>query len=164
MATTRPGQQGTGVRPYAGFSPKSPASGSKSSATVTRLLSIGIGGRRRKTGIGGKRVSFQPKSGVTGDTLGGSKTVKELTQEQIDNLTEFGKIQMGIEEITNPVIPEIPILPDKIDIPDGIEIPLSELVLESQVERDIYEPTLQQKIETEDDIGLLLAIITAHES
>jgi len=77
MAKTRHGQKGIGVRPYAGFVPKNPASGPKSSATVTRLLSIGIGGRRRKTGkgegpftrlttmaINGRRVVFEPKNPI----------------------------------------------------------------------------------------------------
>jgi len=78
MAKTRPGQKGVGVRPYGGFSPKSPASGPKSSDNVTRLLSIGIGGRKRlgsnkgtgpftrltSMGINGRRVAFEPKNPI----------------------------------------------------------------------------------------------------
>ena len=75
MAKTRHGQKGIGVRPYLGFSPKKPASGPKADGQVTRLTSIGIGGRRRLSGkgtgpftrltsmaINGRRVSFQPKT------------------------------------------------------------------------------------------------------
>lgn len=75
MATTRHGQSGIGVKPYLGFSPKTPASSPKASGKVTRLTSMGIGGRRRvdgkgrgqftrltSMGINGRTVEFEPKT------------------------------------------------------------------------------------------------------
>jgi len=214
MATTRHGQKGIGVRPYAGFSPKTPAL-PKGTGQFTRLLSIGIGGRRRlasskgigpftrltSMGINGRRVEFvakKPAGGGKGEgqftrlltyAIGGKRVVfvakspadtdstlggaPKYTDEQLKAMDDFGRIQMGLptkeqeesqeisEEIIIPDIPEISILPDK-EI--TLDLPESELVQLSQVRQESFEPTLQEKISEEDDIGLILAIITAHEN
>lgn len=90
MAKTRPGQTGVGLEAYGGFSPKTPASNSPHNGNFTRLLSIGIGGRRRLTaskgigpftrltsiGINGRRVSFVAKSPAGG----GGKGVGQFTR------------------------------------------------------------------------------------
>ena len=173
MAKTRHGQTGIGERPYAGFSPKSPAASAKGTGKFTRLSQIGIGGRRYKYigarnsgpftrltsfGIGGQRVAFIAKSPVTTDISGGSKGTKrkkKLTAEQILGLDTFGRIQMGL-----PVSePETLIAPETIESPETIIAPSEQEITILGEGLGIPEP-----IEIDDDILLILAILEAHNA
>jgi len=98
------------------------------------------------------------------DEVGAAKKVrtKKLTQAEIDGLEAYGKARMGIvDEIVTPEVLEKGILPETIDLPEAIEVPLRELV---PVSHDEFTPTIQDKIRDEEDIGLILAIISAHEA
>ena len=219
MATTRHGQKGIGVRPYAGFSPKSPAAGPKSSANVTRLLSIGIGGRKRKVsgkgtgpftrlttmgingrpvefqpktpivppvegivtrlltfGIGGTRVAFEPKTPASTTTSGGTtkkakygKKKKKWTEEELKGLEDYGKARLGI---TDEVIPEtiesieekIAPIEQEVSILETETVDLFESPLVDLTTRIDEVVTLEEKLEDEEEILLLLAIIEAHNS
>lgn len=211
MAKTRHGQKGIGVRPYLGFSPKSPASGPKAVGQVTRLVSFGIGGRRRKAGkgigpftrlvsfaIGGKRVAFEPKTpaippdekvvtrllsfGIGGkrvsflpkstieDSQGGAKKVRKVyTPEEIEGMEAFEQARQGqvrqevIDKIVTPDSDIITILPEKIDLPILDEVSLLKDILDVPVSQDI-QLTEEVTKSTELDIGLILAIWTAHNN
>jgi len=105
--------------------------------------------------------------GPPGDTIesGATKKVRQLTTEEREGLEAYGKAKLGVEEITKIIPPETPesiILTDSQDIvetPPSPVVNLSQEVLDSQ-----FEQTLQEKLRDEEDIGLILAIITAHES
>ena len=93
------------------------------------------------------------------DEKGGAKRVR-LTKEQFDAMDDFGRIQMGLptreQEKLVPEVLEIPILEEALEIPEIEVVPLIDGVLESQ--------DLQETLETEDDIGLILALIEAHNA
>ena len=168
------------------FTPKT-GGGGKGEGQFTRLITVGIGGQRVSFvpkdsggggkgvgqftrlvtfGIGGQRVSFEPKSAEE-DTSGGAKKVrtdskgKRLSQEEVDGLEAYGRARAGIvEEI--PEIVEIPI-PKSQEIEyilDSSILPESEIFPDSQVR----QVELTEELETEQDIGLILAIIQAHNN
>jgi len=115
-------------------------------------------------------VYFGPAVTVT--TSGGGKRVKgKLTAEQARGLEAFGRARLGItdevesqevleviEEIVTPVVPEIPILSELHEI-DALS--LIKVKLERQ-ESDDYKPAIQETLRGEEDIGLILALLTAH--
>jgi len=91
-----------------------------------------------------------PLQGEDTGTKGGDN---KLTKREIAGLKA---IYEDIEKITIPPIPEIPILSD-----------IQDVVLEPIPEYDDQPsiiPTLQDKLAGEQDIGLILAILTAHEN
>ena len=83
---------------------------------------------------------------------------KRPTQEELDGLDAYGRARLGIK--TKPELPEVSIL--DVEIPEVIDvqsIPESELVPVSHA-----LPTLQDKIDGEEDILLILSMIEAHEN
>lgn len=145
------------------FVAKSPAGGGgKGTGQFTRLLSYGIGG---------KRVSFEPKTSFN-ETIGGGTTKKKWTDEQLKNLDAFGKAQLGIlrdetevspESYIAPAIevPEIEFSPDTIVSPEKT---VSPLLPEVSILQSIPERIEGIDTETDEDILLILALITAHDS
>lgn len=128
MITTRHGLSGIGVRPYLGFSPKTPAV-PPDEDVVSRLTSFAIGGKRAvflpKTplnppvgeivsrltsfAIGGKRASFEPKippippeegivSRLTSFGIGGRRAVFEAKAPVSSVISGGGKFPKEYEE------------------------------------------------------------------
>jgi len=132
---TRLGQTGIGQEPYQGFQPKAP--NNKGTGPFTRLITIGIGGRR---------VAFLPKG--TTSTLGVARGAKgarkrKLTYEELLRMDAFGRAQLGILEPETNVAPEILVTTAKNVSPTTQDI-------------SILEPVIDE------DILLILAILEAH--
>lgn len=91
------------------------------------------------------------------------KKTKVITEEQAEGMKAFGDAMMGIKP------------PEVIDIPEVIEaisepielLQTDDLIVSEFPEVEVLkpiEPTLQEKLEPEEDIGMILAIIAAHNS
>jgi len=98
--------------------------------------------------------------------VGGADKVREkkepttLTDEQAEGLIAFGEAQMGIKpepEVIEPI--EVAEVQEIIESPDTDDTTFAELFPDLKP-----EPTLQEKIRDEEDIALILAIVTAHNS
>lgn len=118
-------------------------------------------------------VSLELISGATSatvvddlaSTLGGSIIVKEpkkrhkkqLTDDEIRGMEAVGRARMGIsEKIITPHEPELRILPRNKEKPLNLNKNLSDVSFDNR------QKSLQEKIEKEDDIALILAIIETH--
>jgi len=91
--------------------------------------------------------------GPVGEKVTGGK----LTPEEAEGLDLFGRAREGIKD--TPEIPEVSILPEGVEIPEGIDVDL--------IPERVLVPVstlLQDKLEGEEDIGLLLAMVEAHEN
>jgi len=171
MATTRHGLEGIGVRPYSGFTPKDPATPSKGEGQFTRLITIGIGGRRRlfapkgegtftrllSYGIGGKRVAFIAKPQPDKEENGGhayyfQEEKNRRREEEEDRLKSLKELQTEFEKETElaetTYQKEVELITKNVE---EIETTIGKTI-ESKIEGIIEKP---------DDIGLILAIIEA---
>ena len=88
----------------------------------------------------------------------GERATGGLTPAEAEGLDSYGRAKLGIKN--KPELPEVSIL--DVEIPEVIDvqsIPESELVPVSHA-----LPTLQDKIDGEEDILLILSMIEAHEN
>lgn len=97
---------------------------------------------------------------ATEDLLGGGKDGK-LSKAEVAGLKVIydKKIPHDEEIVSILESQESQVMPEVVEIPHDLVVELGQEVIESQV-----IPTIEDKLEFEDDIGLILAIIEAHEN
>jgi len=90
----------------------------------------------------------------------------KLTDEEAQGLIDYAKALETPEKIVGPEVIESSILEERVELPD---IDLSKVLTDSALSL-VREPSqerqvvpLEEKLEDEEDIGLMLAIIEAHE-